>query len=279
MAKVARQPKPLLLAPFYLSQKKHMSKLLLSSPPREILRKLVLACLVAAGMLSAPAYAYRPFNGTDADVAEAGNYELEFSPLGYQRHGAGRTLMGPAIVNNVGLPGEFEVVLEGRMEHDLGDTQGYRNRFADTALSLKHVLRKGVLQGETGVSIAAECGVLLPEAHGERGHGAACAGIVSQQFGRLTMHVNAELSHNRDRSNGRFVGVIVEGRSEGVRPVLEVYNERDSRGSRVNSALVGAIWRYGEELAFDGGIRRAREDHENVTELRLGLSWTLQMHK
>jgi hypothetical protein len=249
------------------------------SPQREFARKLVFACLVAAGTLSVPAHAYRPFNGTDADVAEAGEYELEFGPLGYLRHGGGRTLMGPAIVNNFGLPGDFEIVIEGRAERELGDTDGQRNRFADTALSVKHVLRKGALQGETGVSIAAECGVLLPEVHGEHGGGATCAGIVSQHLGPVTVHVNAELSRNRDRSNGRFVGVIVEGRGEGVRPVLEVFNERDNRGGRANSALVGAIWRYREDLVFDGGIRRAREDRENVTELRVGLTWTIPMYK
>lgn len=251
----------------------------LRMPSRAILRKLVLASLAAAGLLSAPAHAYRPFNGTDGDVAEAGTYELEFSPLGFERHGASRTLMGPAIVNNFGLPGEFEIVLEGRAERDLDDTEGYRNRFGDTALSVKHVLRKGVLQGESGVSIAAECGVLLPEVHGDRHHGAACDGIVSQQFGPATVHLNVELSRNRDSSNGRFVGVIVEGRSEGLRPVLEVYNERDNRGGRANSALVGMIWQRGEGLAFDAGIRRAREDQNNVTELRLGLTWSYKMHQ
>ena len=246
---------------------------------RGILRKAMLASLAAASLLAAPAHAYRPFNGTDGDVAEAGTYELEFSPLGYERHGAGRTLMGPAIVNNFGLPGEFEIVLEGRMEHDIGESDGYRNRFGDTALSVKHVLRKGVLQGESGVSIAAECGVLLPEMHGDRGHGGTCAGIVSQQFGPVTVHLNAELARNRDHSNSRFVGVIVEGHSEGVRPVLELYNERDNRGGHTNSALVGAIWRHGEDLAFDAGIRRAREDRENVTELRVGLTWSLKLHE
>jgi hypothetical protein len=256
-----------------------MSHFLLRPSPRALARRLVSACLVAAGVLSAPAHAYRPFNGTDADVAEAGEYELEFGPLGYLRHGGARTLMGPAIVNNFGLPGEFEIVLEGRMEHDLGNTDGYRNRFADTALSVKHVLRKGALQGEAGVSIAAECGVLLPEVHGEHAGGAICAGIVSQHAGPVTVHVNAELARNRDRSNGRFVGVIVEGRGEDWRPVLEVFNERDNRGGRVNSALAGAIWRYREDLVFDAGVRRAREDRENVTELRVGLTWAIPMHK
>jgi hypothetical protein len=240
---------------------------------------MVSACLVMAVFLSAPAHAYRPFNGTDADVAEAGEYELEFGPLGYLRHGSGRTLLGPAIVNNLGLPGGFELVLEGRAERDLGATDGQRNRFADTAFSVKHVLRKGVLQGEEGISIAAECGVLLPEVHGDHGGGGTCAAVVSQHAGPVTVHVNAEVARNRDRSNGRFVGVIVEGRGEGIRPVLEIFNERDNQGGRANSALAGAIWPYRDDLVFDAGIRRAREDRENVTELRVGLTWTIPMFK
>ncbi|MGZ5200171.1 MAG: hypothetical protein ACXWC4_10420 [Telluria sp.] len=241
--------------------------------------KLVLAAIVLAGAWSAPAWAYRPFDGTDGDVAEAGVYELEFSPVGYLHQGTGRTLMGPAIVNNFGLPGDFELVIEGRFEHDLGDTGGFRNRFGDTGISVKHVLRRGSLQGASGLSIAMECGALLPEAHGDRGTGAACDTIASQKFGAATVHMNVELARNRDHSNGRFVGVIIEGNSEGVRPVMEVYNERDNRGGRTNSALIGAIWQKGEGLAFDAGIRRAREDKENVTELRVGLTWSFQMHK
>jgi hypothetical protein len=251
----------------------------LRSPLRANTRKLVLAAIMLAGAWTAPAYAYRPFDGTDGDVAEAGVYELEFSPLGYLRHGTGRTLMGPAIVNNFGLPHDFELVIEGRMEHDIGQTDGFRNRFGDTAISVKHILRRGSLQEESGLSIAMECAALLPESHGDRGTGAACDTIASQKFGAATVHLNVELARNRDKSNGRFVGVIVEGSGESVRPVLEVYNERDNRGGRTNSALVGAIWQKGDGLAFDAGIRRAREDRDNVTELRVGLTWSYQLHK
>ncbi len=246
-------------------------------PPCATVRKLALACLAAAGLVSAPAHAYRPFDGTDAGVAEAGEYELEFSPAGYLRHGTGRTLMGPAIVNNFGLPGDVEIALEGRLERDLGDTAGHRNRVADTAVVVKHLFRKGALQGEAGASIAAECGVFLREVHGDNGGGGTCTGAVSRHVGPVTVHVNAALARNRDRSNGRYVGIIVEGRGDNLRPAIEVFNERDNRGGRVNSALVGAAWRWRDGLVFDGGIRRAREDGENVTEVRVGLTWTVSM--
>jgi hypothetical protein len=41
-----------------------------------------LLCLVGI-LLSQPAYAYRPFNSTDAAVAERGEMELECGPLAY----------------------------------------------------------------------------------------------------------------------------------------------------------------------------------------------------
>jgi hypothetical protein len=243
-------------------------------------RRVAAAGAVLAAMWAAPAYAYRPFEGTDAGVAEAGVFELELGPLGYERHGAGRSIVAPAIVGNFGLPGDFEFVIEGKLNREQGGRpDGYRSHFGDTAMSIKHVLRQGSLQEKTGPSIAAECGVLLPEFHGERGTGGTCAGIVSQEFGIATVHLNAALTRTRDKANARFAGVIIEGRGETVRPVAELFAERDNRGGRTKSLLVGAIWKHSEDLVFDAGVRRAREDGVNVTELRAGLTWSYQMHK
>src|ERR1700722_7896999 len=36
--------------------------------------------LLVTLLFSAPAHAYRPFDGTDADVAETGDFELELGP-------------------------------------------------------------------------------------------------------------------------------------------------------------------------------------------------------
>lgn len=244
-------------------------------------RKFVLAGAVLTGLCAAPAQAMRPFEGTDAAVAEAGVFELELGPLGYVRHGSSRSIVAPAVVGNWGLPGDFEVVIEGRLNRALGETSDmYRTSFGDTALSVKHVFRHGSLQdGGTGVSLAAECGILLPEIHGEHGTGATCAGIASQRFDGVSMHLNAALTRNRDHSDGRFLGLIAEGNGAVVRPVMEVFTERDTNGGRTNSALVGAIWQKSDDLSFDVGVRRARVDSVQLTELRLGLTWSYAMHK
>jgi hypothetical protein len=243
-------------------------------------RRLAIAGTLLACVWTVPAYAWRPFEGTDAGVAEPGVFELELGPLGYVRHGSGRSLVAPAIVGNFGLSGDFEFVIEGRLNRQLGDKyDGYRTQFGDTAMSVKHVLRHGSLQDGTGPSIAAECGVLLPEARGEHGTGGTCAGIVSQQMGFATVHLNAALTRTRDKANARFAGIIVEGSGATVRPVAELFTERDNRGGRADSMLVGALWKHSEDLVFDIGLRRAREDGERVTEVRAGLTWSFQMHR
>jgi hypothetical protein len=248
---------------------------------RPAARKLVFAGAILAGLWAAPAQAMRPIEGTDAAVAEAGLFELELGPLGYVRHGSARSIVAPAVVGNWGLPGDFEVVIEGRLNRALGETTDmYRTSFGDTALSVKHVFRHGSLQdGGTGVSLAAECGVLLPEIHGEHGTGATCAGIASQRFDAGSLHLNAALTRNRDGSSGRFLGLIAEGSAAVVRPVMELFTERDNNGGRTNSALMGAIWQKSDDLSFDVGVRRARVDSVQLTELRLGLTWSYAMHK
>jgi len=243
-------------------------------------RTFVFAGAVLSALWAAPAQAMRPFDGTDASVAEAGVFELELGPLGYVRHGSSRSVVAPAVVGNWGLPGDIEVVIEGRLNRELGEASDVdRTSFGDTAFSVKHVFRHGSLQdGGTGVSLAAECGILLPEIHGEHGTGATCAGIASQRFDAVSLHLNAALTRNRDHSDGRSLGLIVEGNGE-LRPVMEVFAERDTNGGRVNSALVGAIWQKADDLALDVGVRRARADGVALTEVRMGLTWSYAMHR
>jgi hypothetical protein len=55
---------------------------------------------VVAGLVFAPsrAEAYRPFDGTDADVAEVGVFELELGPVQYYRLGPQNYLVAPDLV-------------------------------------------------------------------------------------------------------------------------------------------------------------------------------------
>ena len=57
-------------------------------------------CLTAT---SGPAWAYRPFDGTDAAIAAPGELEIELQPAGRLREGGNTTLVAPATVFNYGL--------------------------------------------------------------------------------------------------------------------------------------------------------------------------------
>ncbi len=239
----------------------------------------ILFLYLATGVRSA--LAYRPFDGTDAGVAEAGEIELEFGPVGYLREGSARSLIGPAVVANWGISQDREIVLEGKLKTLRNSSpEGHGTSLEDTAISLKQLHRSGNLQDGTGPSIASECGVLLPTIHGESGTGASCAGIVSQRWPMATIHLNTALVLDRQHHWNRILGGIVEGPYEwSVRPVLEVFGERSASGSRTNSALIGLIWRARENLSFDVGVRTARSDSSNAYEFRAGLTWGFNLGK
>jgi hypothetical protein len=58
-----------------------------------------------------------------------------------------------------------------------------------------------------------------------------------------------------------------------VRPVAEIFYDRDFGATAVRSALIGAIWQAGEELAFDVGLRGARVGGHTSEEIRLGVTF------
>jgi hypothetical protein len=231
----------------------------------------------AALALTAPvaARAYRPFNSTDAAVADKGEVELELGPLGYLVQSPERSLVAPSVVLNWGFAERWEVVLEGRHFIQLGaSVEEPRLRVEDTALSLKHVLRPGGLQARSGPSVATELGALLPTVNGASGVGAEWTFIASQRWPDLTIHVNGAAAWTRAHEPGAFGGVIVEGHDAWtVRPVSEVFVEGE-RGVRPTvSGLVGAIWRVRDALSLDAAVRFARDGGVATTELRLGLTW------
>jgi hypothetical protein len=220
-----------------------------------------------------PAFAYRPFDSTDAAVAEEGEFELEFGPAGYLREGPDKFLVAPAIVANFGIKGDRELVLEGKLLTPI-DGSGSQSVFGDTMLSLKQLHRRGSLQDGSGLSIASECSVLLPEMNGESRTGALCNGIASQRFTYTTVHLNLGIGLDREHNWQRSAGMIVEGPEEWVvRPVAELLTERNNAGSYVNSALFGAIWQARENLAFDFAVRAGRTDGDDLREVRAGLTW------
>lgn len=238
------------------------------------LRAWAVALSVLATGAPTAAFAYRPFDSTDAAVVERGQLEVELGPAQYLRDGGARTLVAPAVALNYGLASRWEAVLEGQLAHGL--TSDVKGTSVDgNGLFLKYVVREGSLQDKSGPSLATEFGVLLPGIDAEPGAGVSAAGIVSQQWSNLTLHLNVQGALTREGRGDVFVGAIVEGpHAWTVRPVAELSYEREFGRSETVSVLAGAIWQIRENLAVDVGIRRAHVDDHMVDEIRAGLTFS-----
>jgi hypothetical protein len=230
-------------------------------------------CLVCVCLLTGleSASAYRPFDGTDAAVVEKDKFEIEFQPAGLLKDPSGKTLIGPAARFNYGYTENWEAVLEGRIENPLSPS-GLAN-LREAGAFLKGVLREGSLQDKTGPSVATEVGVLLPDSQGPSGFGASVAGIVSQRWDWGAIHLNGVAELTREHRADLFTSVIIEGPSKWtVRPVAEVFYEKEFGKAETISGLVGLIWQVRDDLSFDVGVRHALTNGQPVNELRAGMT-------
>jgi hypothetical protein len=90
--------------------------------PRRAFAKPMSQCFAGAivvGLLAvgcaAPAAAYRPFDGTDAAVADVGEVEIEFQPTGAWHVDKRNSPSGPDGVFNYGFAERWELVLQGEV--------------------------------------------------------------------------------------------------------------------------------------------------------------------
>jgi hypothetical protein len=215
------------------------------------------------------AAAYRPFDGTDAAVADLGELEIEFQPAGVVHTTSTTALAGPNAVINYGFADRWELVLQGAPAFPGG--AGPSN--VPNAALLKYVIQPGVLQDEPGPSVATEFGALLPNIGGS-GAGFSWTGIVSQRWQWGAAHINLETNLTPDQHGEVFVDAILEGPNKWtVRPVMEIYADSVVSQSQTYSALVGAIWQVRDSLAFDVGLRYAMVNGRPVNELRAGVTF------
>jgi hypothetical protein len=236
--------------------------------------------LVLAGAVCAPstALAYRPFDGTDADVAEPGRFEIEMGPA-YASGFRERTILAlPSLVLNQGIVPGWELVAEGTnaMSVERGTQHGLQ--LVDTGLSVKTILVHGSLQDQSGPSVASEIGPLLPTLGAERTFGAQGTLIVSQRWTPLSIHVNGGAVYTRAATHQLVSSVIIEGpASFRVRPVMELLAADEVRRATTYSMLVGAIWKTSDTLALDLGVRGGILDGASTEEVRVGLTWALPL--
>ena len=245
-------------------------------------RTLAIRCVAASSILigvaalSGPAFAYRPFDGTDAAVAAPGELEIELQPAGLEHELGTQTLIAPWTVVNIGLSDEWEAVFEGRGETPLSPS-GPTNLMMGGAF-LKHVVVPGSLQDKSGPSVATEFGVLLPDSTGDSGVGVSWAGIVSQRWDWGTVHFNVETLLTRDHHADAFVGAIIEGPFKWkVRPVAEFFYEKEFGVEETVSGLVGLIWQVSDKLSFDVAFRHALTNGHAVNEVRAGLTFAVPL--
>ena len=228
----------------------------------------IAAVVACVAMWAAPAAAYRPFDGTDGAVADLGEVEIEFQPIGTIHAGTTKALTD-AIVN-YGFAERWELVLQTTPQVP---PDGSGPLSVSNSAFLKYVLEPGVLQDKKGLSIATEFGPLLPQIGGS-GLGFGLTGIVSQRWEWGTVHLNVATNLTPDQHSEFFLDAIIEGPNKWkVRPVFEIYSDSVSDGTQTFSALAGAIWQVNDKLSFDAAFRCALVDGRPVNEVRAGLTF------
>lgn len=218
---------------------------------RSITLVLVFLCLLASS-----AWGYRPFIATDAAVAERARMEIELGYLTLVHTQGENTFMIPQVVLNYGLTQTVELVGEFKVE----ESPETGLQLVDPALSLKAVLREGILQEKAGVSVAVEMGLLLPSTvSSERRFGFEGVGIVSLRMSPFTFHLNLGGGVDREETRPFGVwGVITElpiGAT--VRLAGEIDGESVRGQAANNSGLLGVLWQPPWfKAVVDAGIRR-----------------------
>lgn len=234
------------------------------------------ACMLVSLLAARPAKAYRPFDGTDGDVADTGEFELELGPLQYAQEGKDKFLLSPTVLN-LGVIPRMELVLDFV---PLYPRAGGPVQVTDTDVFAKYLLRPGVLQDGSGPSIAVEAGPLVPELRGQKGFGASMDLIVSERWGWLALHLNNEVQlSRRDLYFVWAESLIAEARTGApVRPVAELtWETQPNLHSKEYGVLGGVIWSVMEGLDLDAAGRIAKLDSANVYEVRLGLTWAIPL--
>ena len=229
-----------------------------------------------------PASAYRPFDGTDAHVAEPHLFELEMSPISYTRMGSERSLIAPQVTLNYGTGSGFEFVLDGgnvmSMHPDPGEVSP---QLQEAAFSLKKVLRTGVLQEKKGPSIATEGSVLIPS--GGQSHGGLGVNLIVSQplsSARTMLHFNAEIERTQEQKTGRFLSAILEGpETWPIRPVGELSWQREGDDPEKRGFLAGIVWQTRQGLAVDAAIKAIDGGGDHGIELRSGFTWHMLVHE
>jgi hypothetical protein len=233
-------------------------------------RRAAVFLSAVATFLPESGLAYRPFESTDADVTDANEIEIELGYFTFERELDERSVSIPQFVLNYGLTNSLELI--GEFERVKPENAG--GEIEDVGFFLKKLMRQGVLQEQSGLSIAIEGGFLVP-AHSAERVGLEAIGIVSGQVGKVTYHVNLGGGLDRvDREQfGLWGGIVEYPVSSRIRIAGEISSEKVHGEPKESSVLVGLIFESPSTgNSFDGGLRRGVSSAAPDWELTLG--WT-----
>jgi len=177
------------------------------------------------------------------------------------------------VVLNYGIAKNLELVAEFNLQVS-PDVE-----LTDPSLSLKGVLKEGILQDKPGVSVAVEAGPLLPSTlpHEDR-VGFEAIAIGSGKLAPVTVHVNGGGGLDRGGRGFGVWGVIAELPVHSKLRLVSEVNGQSTEGERPNnSALLGVIWQPTSKNVFlDAGVRhgigRAASDWQFTVGLTFGFS-------
>ena len=147
---------------------------------------------------------------------------------------------------------------------------------SDPALSLKGVVKEGVLQDKPGLSAAVEAGLLLPSTlPREHDVGFEAVGIVSGKLAPVTVHVNGGGGFDRGGRMFGIWGVIGELPLHSKLRLVGEVNGETTQGERPNnSALLGVIWQPTSKNVFlDAGVRHGISHAAPDWQFTLGLTF------
>ncbi len=185
--------------------------------------------------------------------------------------------MTPQAVFNYGFKEGFEAVGQFELDKAPGDSI----QVGDPELSVKAVVKKGILQDQPGGSLAFETVLLLPSTETGQDHfGFQETGIWSQGVGPMIFHFNLGPGIDREDASA-FVawGVIAElPLSKKVRLVGELNGQTEHVHTTDNSGLTGLIWESPvKDLFLDFGYRRglsqAAADWQWTSGFSYGFPW------
>src|SRR5436190_3950437 len=200
--------------------------------------------------------AYRPFESTDAAVADKGGSEVELGLVDFADHRGHTFLASPDLRYNFGFATNWEMALEGALQV-FDSSSRHDFQLLDPQLSVKAVLIKGPLQeARSPISLAIEVSALLPETMPDSGFGLESVLIASFRTGKFTWHVNGGGGWQRGSSDSFGLwGIIVERPiSKSLRLAAELNGEFGHGLSAEHSVLAGALWDF-HKITFDAGVR------------------------